>query len=172
MAAPQLLMPVPATPIPSPYLAMISCAVALAAASSRSTHTTCAPSFTRRWAVAFPMPAPAPDDHDDPPIELLLRRQPPELRLFEEPVLDVEGLLLVHRLVSVDRLGTAHDLDGAVVELGGDPRLALVLPPGDHPQPGDQHHGRVGIAHRRRIGTLAALVVGLVVLRYCIEALR
>ena len=39
---------------------MISWAVSFAAAWSRSTQTMCAPSFTRRWAVAFPMPVPAP----------------------------------------------------------------------------------------------------------------
>ena len=60
IAGPQLLIPVPATPMPSPYRATISRAVPSAAASPRSTHTTCAPSLTSRWAVVFPMPEPAP----------------------------------------------------------------------------------------------------------------
>ena len=94
------------------------------------------------------------NDDDDLPIQLLFRRQPAQLCLLERPVLDVEGLLLVHRLVLVDRLGAAHHLDGAVVELGGDARLALVLAPGDHSEAGNQHDRRVGIAHRRRIRPL------------------
>ena len=50
----------PATPMPTPYLPVISWAVAAAAASLRSTQTRCAPSLTRRWAVSLPMPEPAP----------------------------------------------------------------------------------------------------------------
>src|SRR4029079_1830788 len=101
-----------------------------------------------------------PDHHRDLAIELLLGRQAPQLGLLERPVLDVEGLLRVHRLVLVDGLGAAHDLDGAVVELGGHPRLALVLAPGNHAQPGHEHDRRVRVAHGRRVWSLAALVVG------------
>ncbi len=109
-------------------------------------------------------------DRDDPPVELLLGRQAPQLRLLERPVLDVEGLLRVHGLVAVDGLRPPHDLDRAVVELGRHPRLALVLAPGDHPQPRDEHDGRVGIAHRRRSRPLAALVVRRVVAAVLHEA--
>src|SRR5205085_7613464 len=73
------------------------------------------------------------DDDDHLAVEFLFGRQAAELGLFERPVLDVESLLLIHRLVLVNGLGPAHHLDGAVVELGGHARLALVLAPGDHP---------------------------------------
>src|SRR5258708_11781759 len=86
----------------------------------------------------------------DPPVQLLLRGLAPELGLLERPVLDVEGLLLVHGFVTVDRLRPPHHLDGAVVELGGHPGLALVLPPGDHPQPRNEDHRSTWIAHPRR----------------------
>ena len=113
-----------------------------------------------------------PHHGHDLPIELLLGRQAAQLRLLERPVLDVEGLLLVHRLVLVDGLGSAHHLDGAVVELRGDPRLALVLPPRDHAQPGDQDHRGVGVAHGRRVLALAAVVVGRVVATVALQAFR
>src|SRR5882672_4426676 len=101
IAGPQLLIPLPATPMPSPYFAIISWAVSFAAASSRSTQTMCAPSFTNRCAVALP-------------IEFFLRRQTAELGFFQIPVLDVEGLLLIHRFVLVDGFRATHDFDGAV----------------------------------------------------------
>src|SRR5207248_1385051 len=43
--------------------------------------------------------------------------------------------------------------------LGGHPRLALVLAPGDYPDAGDQDDRRVRVAHRRRARPLARLVV-------------
>ena len=60
MAGPQPDNPVPATPMPTPYLASISRAVACAASALRSTHTMCAPSLTNRCAVSLPIPEPAP----------------------------------------------------------------------------------------------------------------
>ena len=115
---------------------------ALAASALRSTQTMCAPSFTSRCAVSLPMPEPAPIDDDDLPREFLLGRHALELRFLEQPVLDVERFLLRQRDVLVDRLGAAHDFDRAVVELGRDAGLGLVLAPGDHAQARDQHHGR------------------------------
>jgi len=55
--------------------------------------------------------------------------------LLLRTILDVESLLLIHRLVTVDRLG-ARSPRSAVVELRGHARLALVLAPGDHADPG------------------------------------
>ena len=52
MAGPQPEIPDPATPIPCPSLAVISCAVASADSNFMSTHTTCAPSFARRRAAS------------------------------------------------------------------------------------------------------------------------
>src|SRR5215470_3221388 len=51
----------------------------------------------RRFADA----AARADDDDDLAVELLLGRQPAELGFFQQPVLDVEGLLLVHRFVLI-----------------------------------------------------------------------
>jgi hypothetical protein len=61
-----------------------------------------------------------PDDEHHLAGELLLGRHALQLRLLQQPVLDVEGLLLRQRDVAVDRLGAAHHLDRAVVEFGGD----------------------------------------------------
>src|SRR5262249_1289901 len=104
------------------------------------------------------------DDGDDLAVEFLFGREAAELGLLQRPVLDVEGLLLVHRLVAVDGLRAAHHLDRAVVKLGRHARLALVLAPGDHADAGDQNHRRIRVAHRGRIGPLAAVVVGRVIL--------
>src|SRR5262249_10154353 len=57
-------------------------------------------------------------DDDDLAVEFFFGRQAAELRLFQQPVLDVEGLLLVHRFVPVNGLGAAHDLNRAIIKLG------------------------------------------------------
>ncbi|MGC3992448.1 MAG: hypothetical protein QM796_22660 [Chthoniobacteraceae bacterium] len=84
--------------------------------------------------------------------------------------LDVEGFLLREGDVFVNRLGAAHDFDGAVVELGGDAGLGLVLAPGDQTEAGDEDDGRVRIAHGGRVGVLAGLIIGGVVLAVLDEA--
>ena len=77
------------------------------------------------------------DDDDDLPRQFLLGGHALQLRLLEQPVLDVEGFLLRQRDVFVDRLRAAHHFDGAVVELGGDARLAILsLPQAIMPRPG------------------------------------
>ena len=43
---------------------------------------------------------------------------------FEEPVFDIECLLLREGGVFIDRFRAAHDFDGAVIELGGDAGFA------------------------------------------------
>ena len=120
MAGPQLEMPVPATPMPRPYLSVISFAVA-----SRGVRVQVDADDVRAFldeAVrGFLADAAAgADDDDDLAGEFLLGGHALQLRLLEQPVLDVEGLLLRQGDVFVDRLGAAHHLDGAVVELGGD----------------------------------------------------
>ncbi len=96
------------------------------------------------------------DDDDDLAREFLFRRHALQLRFLEQPVFDVERLLLRQRDVFVDRLGAAHDFDGAVVELGGDARFGFVLAPGDHAEAGNQHDRRIRVAHRGRVGVFAA----------------
>ena len=110
------------------------------------------------------------DDRDDLACHLLLGGHALELGLLEEPVLDVKGLLLGQGDILVYRLGAAHDLDCAVVELRGDAALALVLAPRDHSQSGDEDDGRVRIAHRGGVRMLAAVVVGGVVGAVGVEA--
>ena len=104
------------------------------------------------------------DDNDNLPIEFFLRRHTSQLRFFQRPVLNVESLLLAHRLVLVDCFRAAHDFDGAIVKLRSYARLTLVLSPGDHSQFRNQHDRRVGIAHRGRIGSLAFFIVSFVIL--------
>ena len=110
----------------------ISLAVASAASAFKSTHTMCAPSLTSRWAASLPMPLPAPMTTTTCRASSFSAGMRLQLRLFEQPVFDVERFLLRQRDVFVDRFGAAHHLDGAVVELGGHARLGLVLAPGDH----------------------------------------
>ena len=172
MAGPQPEMPLPATPMPAPCFAVISSAVASAAVGVQ-VHAGDVRPVLREPVGDLPADAAAgPDHHRDPAGQLLLRRHPPQLRLFELPVLDVERFLLRQGDVLVDRLGPAHHLDGAVVELGRHARLALVLAPGDHADAGDEDHRRVRVAHRRRVGPLARLVVRGVVRRGTAPARR
>ena len=163
-------MPLPATPMPRPCLSVISFAVASAAAVVQVDGDDVR-AFLDEAQRDLAADAAARADHgDDLPREFLLRGHALELRFLEQPVFDVEGLLLRQRDVGVDRLRAAHDLDGAVVELGRDARLALVLAPGDQAEAGDEDDGRVGVAHGGRVGVLALLVVGGVVLAVRLEA--
>ncbi len=91
------------------------------------------------------------DDDVDLPGQFLFRRHALELGFFEQPVFDVERLLLRERDVFVDRLRAAHDFHRAVVELGGHARLRLVLAPRDHAEAGDEDDRRVRVAHRGRV---------------------
>ena len=104
------------------------------------------------------------DDDDDLPRQFFLRRHPFQLRLFEQPVFDVERLLLRQRDVLIHRLRPAHDLDGAVVKFRRDTRFGFVLAPRNHAQARNQNDRRVRVAHRRRAGVLALLVIRQVVL--------
>ena len=77
------------------------------------------------------------DHHDNLSIEFLFRRQTLQLGFLQIPVFNIEGFLLIHRFVAVDSFGATHDFDRAVVELGCDTRLALVLAPGEHAEAWD-----------------------------------
>ena len=77
------------------------------------------------------------DDHDHLPRQFFFRRLTAQLGFFEQPILDVEGFLLREADVLVEGFRPAHDLDGTVVELGGDARFALVFAERDHAQAGD-----------------------------------
>ena len=105
----------------------------------------------------------AAGDQRDPAGQALRLRHALQLRLLEQPVLDVEGLLLGQAAVLGDRRGAAHHVDGVDVELAGDPRRRLVLGEGDHADAGHQvDHRRSGRASPG-CRALAALVVGGVV---------
>src|SRR6266478_1772557 len=92
-----------------------------------------------------------------------------QLGLLEQPVLDVERLLLGQAHVPIDGAGAAHDVDGIDVELPRAPGGGLVLGVGQHAHPGDEVDDRVGIAHRWAVGPLAALVVPRVVVAVGLE---
>ena len=154
----------------SPPNALPSAArVSSSAAWSRSLSTTCAPSASSRRATACPMPPAPPVMSADPAFERLGLRQPLQLGLFEQPVLDVEGLLLGDRHVLVDALGPAHDVDRVDEVFGGDARRLLVLLEGEQADARDEQQHRHRVAHRRRVRPLAALVVGGVVGRVALD---
>ena len=110
------------------------------------------------------------DDDGDLAGEFLFRRHAAELGFFEQPIFDVEGLLLRQRNVSVDGFGAAHHLHGAVVKLGRDAGLALVLAEGDHAEAGNENDRRVRVAHGGRIRPFAAIVISRVVFTVLFEA--
>ena len=66
-------------------------------------------------------------------------------------------------VVAVDGFGTAHHCDSAVVELGGDARLAFVFAPGDHTQAGNKNHGRIRVAQGGRIVVTTIFVISAII---------
>ena len=110
------------------------------------------------------------DDGDDLAGEFLFGRHPAQLGFFHKPVFDVKRLLLREGDVFVHRLGTADDLDGAIIKLGGGAGLALVLAPRNHAKAGDEEDGRVGITQGRGVGVFAAVVIIRVILAIRFEA--
>ena len=142
--------------MPIPYLSVISFAVASAAVLV-DVHADDVRAFLDQTMRGFLADAAAgTDDDDDLPREFLLRGHALQLRLFEQPVLDVESFLLRQRDVFIDRFRAAHHFDGAVVELGRHARFRLVLAPRDHAEARDQDDRRVRVAHRRRVRVFAA----------------
>ena len=109
------------------------------------------------------------DDDDDLAGELFLRGHTLQFRFFEEPVFDIESFLLGEGDILVNSFGPPHDFHGAVVELGRDPRLRLILTPGNHAQAWDEDHGRIRVAHGGRVRTLAGIVIGRVVLAVLLQ---
>ena len=83
-----------------------------------------------------------------------------KLRLLQQPILDIERLLLVEPDVRADARRPAHDVDGVAVEFRRDPGGRLVLGEGQHADAGNEIDDGVGIAHRRRVRPLAAVVIG------------
>ena len=102
-------------------------------------------------------------DERDAADERFRLRHPLELGLFQEPVFDVERLLLVEADIAADAGGAAHDVDRVDIEFRRDPRGRLVSGEGEHADAGDEVNDGVGIAHRRRVRPLAALVIGRIV---------
>jgi hypothetical protein len=133
--------------------ASASCRVmSSSAAWSMSASMTQAPSPSSRRAVALPMPPAPPVTSATRPGEALRRRHALQLRLLEQPVLDVEGLLFGQRHVAVDALGLAHHVDRVDIELGGDACGGLVACEAEHADAGHEVDHRIGIAHRRAVG--------------------
>ena len=74
------------------------------------------------------------DDDYHLPGEFFFRRHASKLGLLQQPVLDIESLLLRQRDIFIDRFGAAHDFDRAVVEFGRHSRFRFVFAPGNHSQ--------------------------------------
>ena len=108
-------------------------------------------------------PAGAAGHQRHPPRQRLGLGQALQLRLLEQPVLDVERLLLGQADIAVDAGGAAHDVDRVDVELGGDPRRGLVAGEGQHADARDEVDDGIRVAHGRAVGMPAAFVVGSVV---------
>jgi hypothetical protein len=75
-----------------------------------------------------------------------------------------QGDILVHGF------GTAHHLDGAVVELRCDTALALVLAPGNHTESRNENNGRIRIAHGGGVVPLAGVIVSGVILTVLLDS--
>src|SRR5262245_60268730 len=85
----------------------------------------------------------------DPSNERLWFRQPPELRFFECPVLDAEGLQFIESDVATQCLRSTHYIDCVTVELAGKACGGLVGCEAHASDSGYQHDYRVWIPHRR-----------------------
>ena len=142
MAGPQPEMPLPATPMPRPYLSVISLAVASAASLFKSTQTMCAPSLTRRCAVSLPMPEPAPITTTTWRASSFSAGMRWSFASSSSQYSMSKASCCGQRDVFIDRLRAAHHFDGAVVKLRGDARFGLVLAPRDHAEAGNEHDGR------------------------------
>ena len=128
-----------------------------------SASTTQAPSPISRAAIALPDAAGAAGHQRDAPRQRFRLRHALKLRLLEQPIFDVERLLLGEADVAADAGGAAHDVDRVDVEFRGDAGGRLVLGEGQHADARDEVDDGVGIAHRRRVRPPAALIVGRVV---------
>ena len=140
-------------------------ATASALSGSMSATTTQAPSAASRWAIALPIPDPAPVTNATRAASGFGFGIRGQLRFLERPVLDPELLRLGDRAVGGHGLGAAHHIDRIDVELAGDARRLLVRPEREHPDPRHQHDRGIRAAHRRAVRRGVALVVGAVVAR-------
>nr|GEU28680.1 hypothetical protein [Tanacetum cinerariifolium] len=86
-----------------------------------------------------------------------------QFRFFQQPVFDVERFLFRQADVGVHAVRAAHHVDRIDVKLAGDARSGLVLGERQHAHAGNQVDDRIGVAHGRAVGALAALVVRAVV---------
>ena len=134
-----------------PNLPAKPCPVSASASAAMSVSTTQAPSARSRARHRPADPAGAAGDQRHPPGQRLGLGQPLELRLLEQPVLDVERLLLGQADIGVDAGGAAHDVDRVDVELGRDPGRGLVAGEGQHAHAGHQVDHGVGVAHGRAV---------------------
>jgi hypothetical protein len=96
----------------------------------------------------------------DAPGEVLGLGHALELCFFQQPIFDVEGLLFGQADIVVDTGRPSHDIDGVDIEFGGDAGGGLVGREGDHADAGNEVDHRIRIAHGRRIGVSAALIIG------------
>ena len=126
--------------------------------------------------------AAAADDDSHGAAELALGRLPPQLGFLEGPILDAERFRSRQRHVVVNparigrgfflqRRGARHHMNRVEEELRRDARLALVLAEAEHAEPGNDDHGGIRVAQRRRIRLRKRLVVRHVLLPVPLETL-
>ena len=159
IAGPHPEIPLPATPMPVPYFPSISLAVDSAASLIQVDAHDVRAILDESMRCLLADAAAGADDDDNLPGEFLFRWHALQLRFLEEPILDVERLLLRQCDVFVDCLSAAHHFHGTVVELRCHTRLGFVLAPGDHAETRNENDRRVWVAHRGRVRVLAAFVV-------------
>ena len=110
------------------------------------------------------------DDDDDLARELFFGGHALQFSFFQKPVFDVEGFLLRKRDVGIDRLGAAHDFNGAGIKFGGNPALRFIFAPRDQTDAWDEHDRGIRVAHRGRVGVFALVVISGVILTVSLEA--
>ena len=119
-----------------------------------------APPAARRGRDRAPDAGRGAGDERDPTREWLRGGEAPQLCFLERPVLDTELLGFGDRFVRRHRFRAADDVDRVHVELTRDARRARVGSEAEHADTGHEHDGGVGAAHRRRVRSRVAPVVG------------
>ena len=123
----------------------------------------------------------SPDHNHNTPRHFLLGWHPLQLRLFQRPILNIEGFFRWQRNVVVAyHLGinigcgrrevskaccTIHHVDSIGVELTGHASFRGIFAKAQQPDSGDKNHTRIRATHRRALGLTIGFVVSTVVIR-------
>ena len=99
----------------------------------------------------------------DAPGERFRLRQALKLGLFEQPIFDIEGFLLLKSDIAADAGCATHHVDRVDVEFRAGAGGRLILGEGQHADARNEIDDGVGIAHRRRVRPFTALIISRVV---------